>query len=89
MSNIPILQLYSKEESYLWANRKEILESCDVIYNKTMYNSCPLLDKFIEFGRKKEKIKESNNILRLLNDRSNDNIDTDSNNNYTPDKTPE
>ena len=24
-NNIPVLQLYSKEESYLWANRKEIL----------------------------------------------------------------
>lgn len=55
-----------------------------------MYNSCPLLDKFIEFGRKKETIKESNNILRLLNDRSNDNIDNDSvnyNSSPTPDKT--
>jgi hypothetical protein len=47
-----------------------------------MYNSCPLLDKFIEFGRKKEKSKESNNLMRLLENRSNDNIDTDSNNNF-------
>lgn len=28
---IPILQLYSREESYLWANKKELLESCDII----------------------------------------------------------
>lgn len=52
--NIPILQLYSKEESYLWANRKEILEAADIVQQKNLYNPCPLLDNFIEFGRKKE-----------------------------------
>jgi hypothetical protein len=56
-SNIPILTLYSKEESYLWANRKEILESIEVIGKKNMYNPCPLLDNFIEFGRKKNEKK--------------------------------
>ena len=57
-SNIPILQLYSKEESYLWANRKEILECIDIVGLKNMYNPCPLLDNFIEYGRKKEEKKE-------------------------------
>mmetsp|Transcript_25582 Transcript_25582/g.19355 ORF Transcript_25582/g.19355 Transcript_25582/m.19355 type:complete len:165 (+) Transcript_25582:339-833(+) len=69
-SNIPILQLYSKEESYLWANRKEILEACDVIYSKAMYNSCPLLDNFIEYNKKKEERKESHHLMRLLDNKS-------------------
>lgn len=54
-SNIPILQLYSKDDSYLWANRKDILYACDVINEKNMYNTCPLLDNYIEFGKKKEE----------------------------------
>lgn len=57
-SNIPILQLYSKEDSYLWANRKEILECVDLVNLKNMYNPCPLLDNFIEFGKKKEEKKD-------------------------------
>ena len=65
-SNIPILTLYSKEESYLWANRKEILESIDVIAGKNMYNPCPLLDNFIEFGRKKTEKKQKQSMLMLL-----------------------
>ncbi len=65
-SNIPILQLYSKEESYLWANRKEILESVEAIATKNMYNPCPLLDNFIEFGRKKVEKKEKQTMLMLL-----------------------
>jgi hypothetical protein len=52
-SNIPILQLYNKDESYLWANRKEILEAVEFINDKNYYNPCPLLDNFIEYGRKK------------------------------------
>ena len=51
--NIPVLQLYSKEESYLWANRKEILEVVDIVSEKYLYNPCPLLDNFIEYGKKK------------------------------------
>ena len=69
-NNIPILQLYGKEEAYLWTHKKEILEACDIIYSKDMFNSCPLLDNFIEFGRKKEEKKESKHILRLLENRS-------------------
>jgi hypothetical protein len=34
--------------------------------NKNFYNPCPLLDNFIEFGRKKEEKKESKHILKLL-----------------------
>lgn len=65
-SNIPVLQLYRPDESYLWQNRKEILEACEIIYAKNMYNPCPLLDNFIEFGKKKEETKESKHMLRLL-----------------------
>ena len=68
-SNIPILQLYSKEESYLWANRKEILESCDWIYVKNMNNPCPLLDNFIEYGKKKEQKKTSLQLMGFFDDR--------------------
>jgi len=76
-SNIPILQLYSKEESYLWANRKEILEACDIIYDKPMYNACPLLDNFIEYGKKKEERKESRHLMRLLDNKSSEHFDAD------------
>jgi len=69
-SNIPILQLYSKEESYLWANRKEILECIDIVGLKNMYNPCPLLDNFIEYGRKKEEKKEKQQFLMFLDDKS-------------------
>ena len=64
--NIPILQLYSKEESYLWANRKEILEAADIVQQKNLYNPCPLLDNFIEFGRKKEEKREDKGLMMLL-----------------------
>ncbi len=43
-----------------------------------MYNACPLLDNFIEFGRKKEEKKESKHILRLLDNKSNEYLDSDS-----------
>ena len=47
-----------------------------------MYNSCPLLDNFIEFGRKREEKKQQKYILKLL---ENENQDTDSNKyNSTP-----
>jgi hypothetical protein len=74
-SNIPILQLYSKEESYLWANRKEILECIDIVSLKNMYNHCPLLDNFMEFGRKKEEKKEKQQFLMLLENKSNNRDD--------------
>jgi hypothetical protein len=74
-SNIPILQLYSKEESYLWANRKEILECIDNVSLKNMYNPCPLLDNFMEFGRKKEEKKEKQQFLMLLENKSNNRDD--------------
>jgi hypothetical protein len=74
-SNIPILQLYSKEESYLWANRKEILECIDIVSLKNMYNPCPLLDNFMEFGRKKEEKKEKQQFLMLLENKSNNRDD--------------
>lgn len=31
-----------------------------------MYNPCPLLDNFIEYGKKKEEKKDSKYILSLL-----------------------
>lgn len=65
-SNIPILQLYSKEDSYLWSNRKEMLECVEFITTKKMYNPCPLLDNFIEFGKKREEKKDKQQFLQLL-----------------------
>ncbi|CDW86501.1 UNKNOWN [Stylonychia lemnae] len=65
-SCIPILQLYSKQDSYLWANRKEILECIDLVNQKSMYNPCPLLDNYIEFGKKKEEKKVNQNFLAFL-----------------------
>lgn len=79
-SNIPVLQLYSKEESYLWANRKEILEAVDFIEGKNLYNPCPLLDNFIEFGRKKEKNKDGRQILMLLE--NNNGVDNEIDSSY-------
>ena len=83
-SNIPILQLYSKEDSYLWANRKELLECVDLISSKHMYNPCPLLDNFIEFGKKKEEKRDKQNFLLLLDNQSNDIDDEDHANNFSP-----
>jgi len=60
--------LYSKEESYLWNNRKEILEAIEIIGSKDLYNPCPLLDNFIEFGKKREQKKDQKSILHLLDD---------------------
>jgi len=88
-SNIPILQLYSKEESYLWQNRKEILEAMDIVGLKPMYNPCPLLDNFIEFGRKKEEKKEKQQFLMLLENKSGENKeDEDDVNTYGSQVTP-
>jgi hypothetical protein len=72
VSNIPIMQLYMSSEAYLWVNKREILEACDVISSKDMTNPCPLLDNFLEFGRKKEEKKEQRQILRLIDGRSNE-----------------
>ncbi len=69
-SSIPILQLYSKEESYLWANRKEMLECIDIVIAKNMYNPCPLLDNFMEYGRKKEEKKEKQQFMMFLDDKT-------------------
>lgn len=35
-----------------------------------MYNPCPLLDNFIEYGRKKEEKKEKQQFLMFLDDKS-------------------
>lgn len=43
-----------------------------------MYNPCPLLDNFIEFGRKKEEKKGRNQFLMLLENKSHG----DDNNNH-------
>lgn len=54
-ANIPILQLYSKEDSYVWQNRKELLECLESVKSKNMYNPCPLLDNFMEFTHQRER----------------------------------
>jgi hypothetical protein len=36
-----------------------MLEAIDSIATKNLYNPCPLLDNFIEFGRKREEKKDS------------------------------
>ena len=51
--SIPILQLYSKEDSYLWSNRKEVLEAADFVAKKDLYSACPLLERFGEFLQRK------------------------------------
>lgn len=57
-NNNYILQLYHRDQSYLWVNKKDLLDACDVIDKKAMYISSPLLDNFIDFGKKKEEKKE-------------------------------
>jgi hypothetical protein len=37
------------------------------IGKKNLYNPCPLLDNFIEFGRKKEEKKDKGSMLHILN----------------------
>jgi hypothetical protein len=43
------------------------LESVESIGKKNLYNPCPLLDNFIEFGRKKEEKKDRGSMLHILN----------------------
>ena len=47
-SCIPILQLYRQDDSYLWQNRKEILEAVESLIERNLYNPCPLIDKFMD-----------------------------------------
>ncbi len=42
-----------------------------------MYNACPLLDNFIEYGKKKEERKESRHLMRLLDNKSSEHFDAE------------
>ena len=53
-SSIPILQLYRTDDSYIWQNRKDVLDACDSIRNKDLYSPCPLMDNFIDYLSKRK-----------------------------------
>lgn len=53
-----------------------MLECLDLIEKKNMYSPCNLLDKFMEFTKKKElKQQENTKLLQLLDNGNEDRIE--------------
>lgn len=48
-----IIELYRKDDSYFWQNRKEVLEATEAIAKQNLHNPCPLIDKYDEYVNKR------------------------------------
>ena len=53
-----MLKLYNENDSFLWRNKKDLLEMCDVLEGKDMYMDCDMLRNYVEYKEKKAKARQ-------------------------------
>ena len=49
-----VLKLYNSEDSYLWKDRKQLLDICGVLKEKDMFIDCDLLNQFKKWQEEKQ-----------------------------------
>ena len=45
-SNKAVLTLYSRDDSYFWKNRKQVMEAIQQLKHKDLFIDCPLIKNF-------------------------------------------
>ena len=53
-SNIPVLERYRRDDSYLWQNRKEVLQCAKAVEKLDLYSPCLLIERYRQYTQKRE-----------------------------------
>ena len=61
---IPVLERYRRDDSYLWQNRKEVLECAKAIEKLDLYSPCPLIERYIQYRKKRDPLPETDQEVR-------------------------